>query len=149
MEIWNCYLRGSLPPYGAHFRYLVSTWRSWALSWLILALLGTILSPSCSKMAPRWPNITQHSAKIAQHSLQRAAPGPQKTFKSAVLSCFFGFRNFWQDRAQDPKTVARMLLKVRQVGHLGFQAGHRVHILAPSWPTWRHLGPSWRQDALQ
>ena len=42
-----------------------------------------------------------------------------------------------------------MLQKVRQVGHLGFQVGHLGHILAPSWPTWRHLGPSWRQDAPQ
>ena len=50
-----------------------------------------------------------------------------------------------------------MLPKVRQVGHLGFQVGHLGHILAPSWPTWRHLGakmrpnshPNGAPDALQ
>ena len=41
--------------------------------------------------------------------------------------------------------------------HLGFQVGHLGHILAPSWPTWRHLGakmrpnshPNGAPDALQ
>ena len=50
-----------------------------------------------------------------------------------------------------------MLQKVRQVGHLGLQVGHLGHILAPSWPTWRHLGakmrpnshPNGAPDALQ
>ena len=138
-----------LPPYGAHFRYLASSWRSWALSWIILALSGRILSPSCSKMAPRWPNIAQHSAKMSQHSLQEQPQDPKKPSKVMYCRRFFGFRHFWQDRAQDPKKVAKMLPKVRQVGHLSLQVGHLGHILAPSWPTWRHLGPSWRQDAPQ
>ena len=149
MELRRVYPHGSLPPSDAHFRHLVSSWRSWALSWLILALLGAILSPSCSKMAPRWPNIRQHSAKMSQHSLQEQPEDPKKPSK--VMNCrrFFGFRHFWQDRAQDPKKVAKILPKVRQVGPLGLQVGHLRHILAPSWPTWRHLAPSWRQDAPQ
>ena len=39
-------------PPAPKFAYLASSWRSCALSWLILALLGFILSPSCSKMPP-------------------------------------------------------------------------------------------------
>ena len=150
MEIRCVYLRSPLPPYGAHFRYLVSSWRSWVLSWLLILMLsGPILSPSCSKMAPRWPNIAQHSAKMSQHSLQEQPQDPKKPSKVLYSRRFFGFRHFWQDRAQDPKQVAKMLPKVRQVGHLNLQVGHLGHILAPSWPTWRHLGPSWRQDAPQ
>ena len=137
------------PLFGPHFLYLVSSWRSWALSWLILALLGAILSPSCSKMAPRWPNIAQHSAKMSQLGLQDRPQDREKPPKVMNYRRFFGFRHFGQDRAQDPKKVAKMLPKVRQVGHLGLQVGHLGHILAPSWPTWRHLGPSWRQDAPQ
>ena len=83
--------RGLLPPFGAHFRHLVSSWRSWALSWLILALSGHILSPSCSKMVPRWPNIAQHSAKMSQHSLQELPQDPRKPCKSDELSSFFWF----------------------------------------------------------
>ena len=52
------------------FGYLASSWRSCAPSWLILALLGFILSPSCFKMAPSLPNIAQHRAKMSQHDLQ-------------------------------------------------------------------------------
>ncbi len=121
----------------------------WALSWIILALSGRILSPSCSKMAPRWPNIAQHSAKMSQHSLQEQPQDPKKPSKVLYCRRFCGFRSFWQDRARDQKKVVKMLPKVRQVGHLGLQVGHLGHILAPSWPTWRHLGPSWRQDAPQ
>ena len=130
---------------------------------LVLALLGLILSPSCRKMAPRWtkiaarwpkiaprwPKIAPRWPKIAQHSLQEEPQDPKKPSKVLYYRRFFGFRHFWQDRAQDPKKVAKMLPKVRQVGHLGLQVGHLGHILAPSWPTWRHLGPSWRQDAPQ
>ena len=133
------------PPLGAHFRHLVSSWRSWSLSWFILALLGHILSPSCSKMVPRWPNIAQHSAKMSQHSLPEQPQDPKKPSKMLYCRRFSRFRHFWQDRAQDPKKVAKMLSKVRQVGHLGFQVGHLGHILAPSWPTWHHFGTSWRQ----
>ena len=45
----------------AFSRYVGSCWRFWALCWLILSLLGPILSPSCSKLATRWLNIAQHS----------------------------------------------------------------------------------------
>ena len=148
---------GCSPLFGTHFRYLVSSWRSWALSCLILALLRPILSPSCSKMAPRWPNITQHTAKMSQHSLQEQPQDPKKPSKVLYYRRFCGFRHFWQDRAQDPTKVAKMLQKVRQVGHLAPQVGHLGHILAPSWPTWRHLGakmrpnshPNGAPDALQ
>jgi hypothetical protein len=150
-------LRGLLPPFGAHFRHLASSWRSWALSWLILALSGRILSPSCSKMVPRWPNIAQHSAKMSQHSLPEQPQDPKKPSKMLYCRRFSGFRHFWQDRAQDPKKVTKMRPQVRQVGHLGFQVGHLGHILAPNWPTWRHLGakmrpnshPNGAPDALQ
>ena len=64
------------------FGYLASSWRSCAPSWLILALLGLILSPSCSKMAPSWPNIAQHRAKMKQHGLQEHSQEPQKPIKT-------------------------------------------------------------------
>ena len=91
--LWCCFLRGGMefgprgpawiapfldPPSGAHFRHLASSWRSWPLFWLILALSSHILSPSCSKMAPRWPNIAQHSAKL----LQNCSPGPPESSKN-------------------------------------------------------------------
>ena len=85
-------------PFSHFFAQVGSCWRSWALSWLILSLLGPILSPSCSKMAPRWPNIAprwpniaQHSAKMSQHSLQEPSQDPPKPIKSDELSSFFGF----------------------------------------------------------
>ena len=126
-----------------------------------MALLGRILSPSCremaprwTKIAPRWPKIAPRWSKIAprwpkiaQHSLQEEPKDPKKPSKVLYCRRFFGFRHFWQDRAQDPKQVAKMLPKVRQVGHLGLQVGHLGHILAPSWPTEQHLGPSWRHCA--
>ena len=92
-----------------------------------------------AKMAQLGAKMAQHSAKMSQHSLQKHPQDPKKP--SRVLYCrrFSGFRHFWQDRAQDPKQVAKMLPKVFQVGHLGFQVGHLGHILAPSWPTWGHL----------
>ena len=171
MEFGCVYLHGLLPPSGAHFRYLVSSWRSWALSWLILALLRPILSPSCSKMAPRWPNIAQHSAKMSQHSLQEQPQDPKKPSK--VMNCrrFFGFRPFWKDRAQDAKKVNKMDPKARQVrskfafsGTSWRQVGQPSAIWAPTWPILAprcaptgiqmepqirpksHLGPSWRQE---
>ena len=98
-------------------------------------------------MAPRWPKIAQRSAKMSQHSLQEQPQDPKKPPK--VMNCrrFFGFRHFWQDRAQDPTKVAKMLQKVRQVGNLAPQVGHLGHILAPSWPTWRHLGAKMRPNS--
>ena len=65
-------------PPAPKFGYLGSSWRSCALSWLVLALLGLILSPSCSKMAPSWPNIAQHRAKMSQNGLQEHPQDPQK-----------------------------------------------------------------------
>ena len=111
MEIRCVYLRGLLPPSGAHFRYLASSWRSWALSWLILALSGRILSPSCSKMAPRWPNIAQHSAKMSQHSLQEQPQDLKKPLKVLYYRRFWGFHQFWQDGVQDLKKFTKMLPK--------------------------------------
>ena len=157
---------GFFPPYGAHFRYLASSWRSWALSWPILALSRPILSPSCFKMAPRWPNIAQHSAKMSQHSLQEQPQDPKKPSKVMYCRRFFGFRHFWQDRAQDPKKVAKMLPKMllgsklailgtswRQVGQLSAILAHLGAKMSPTGiqiePQMRpksHLGPSWRQE---
>ena len=125
MVIPRGYLHGLLPPSGAHFRHLASSWRSWALSWLILALLGAILSPSCSKMAPRWPNIGQHSAKMSQHSLQEQPEDP-KTFKSDELSSFFWFSPF--------------LVRSRPRSKKGHQDAPKS---APSWPSWPPSWPSW------
>jgi len=136
MEIPCVYPRGSLPPYGAHFRHLVSSWRSWALSWLILALSGRILSPSCSKMVPRWPNIAQHSAKMSQHSLQEQPQDPQKPSKVLYCHRFSGFRHFWQDRAQDPKQVAKMLPKCAKLAILA----SKLAILGTSWRQVGQLG---------
>ena len=73
---WTPTSLGELPE--PKFGYLASSWRSCAPSWLILALLGLILSPSCSKMAPSWPNIAQHRAKMSQHGLQEHPQDLQK-----------------------------------------------------------------------
>ena len=131
-------------------------WRPFSPSCLILALLGAILAHLgalrphlVAKLLQDGAQMTQHSAKMGQHGLQEGSQIEEKPLNVMNYRRFFGFRNFWQDRAQDPKKVAKMLPNVRQVGHLGLQVGHLGHILAPSWPTWRHLGPSWRQDAPQ
>ena len=47
------------------FGYLASSWRSCAPSWHQDAILVPLLSPSCIKMASRWPNIAQDSAKMS------------------------------------------------------------------------------------
>ena len=86
---------------GALFRaflgYVGSCWLSWAPCWLILALFGPILSPSCRKMAPKWPNIDQHSAKMGQNCFPRVPKSPknlkqciktQIVFEGFVLSGF-------------------------------------------------------------
>ena len=131
-------------------------WRPFSPSCLILALLGATLDHLgalrphlVAKLLQDGAQMAQHSAKMSQHSLQEQPQDPKKPSKVLYSRRFFGFRHFWQDRAQDPKKVTKMLQKVRQVGHLGVQVSHLGHILAPSWPTWRHLGPSWRQDAPQ
>ena len=84
--------------------------RAFGVFSLVLALLGPILSPSCRKMAPRWPkmarrwrniaprwpkmaprwpNIAQHSAKMSQDSLQEHAQDPKKLKKQQVFSTIF------------------------------------------------------------
>ena len=56
---------------------------------------------------------------MSQHSLQEQPQALKEPSKVMNYRRFFGFRNSWQDRAQDLKEVAKMLPKVRQVGHLG------------------------------
>ena len=67
------------------FGYVASSWPSCAPSWPQYAILVPILSPSCIKMAPRWPNIAQESAKMSQHSIkmsQNCFPRPSKSLKN-------------------------------------------------------------------
>ena len=67
------------------WRYVGSCWLSWALSWLILGLLGSILSTKCRKMAPRWPNMASKRAREcantakgrAERGLSPLHPSPQ------------------------------------------------------------------------
>ena len=72
--------------WGAFFAHVGSSWRSWAPSWLILALLGRILSPRWRNIAPRWPKIAHLVAKMRQHSPtwpphgSRWTPRPPKQF---------------------------------------------------------------------
>ena len=120
-----------------------------ALLAALLAHLGALEPHLTAKLLEDGANMPQHSAKMSQLGLRDRPQDREKPSKVMNSRRFFGFRHFWQDRAQDPKKVAEMLLNVRQVGHLGLQVGHLGHILAPSWPTWRHLGPSWHQDAHQ
>ena len=127
----RCSRHGLLPPFGAHFRYLASSWRSWALSWLILALSGHILSPSCSKMVPRWLNIAQHSAKMSQHSLQEQPQDSKKPSKVLYLS-FFWFSPF--------------LARSRPRSKTGRQDAPKS---APSWPSWLPSWPSWAHLGCQ
>ena len=63
-------------PFSAFFAQVGSCWRSWALCWLILTLLGPILSPSCSKIAPRWPYLAEPDAKMGQDSAKMAQHSP-------------------------------------------------------------------------
>ena len=123
------YLHGLLPPYGAHFRHLVSSWRSWALSWLFLALLRPILSPSCSKMAPRWPNITQHTAKMSQHSLQEHPQDHKKPSKVLYSRRFSGFRQFWKIAPKSQQKSPRCSEKRAKLPILG----SKLAILGTSW----------------
>ena len=123
-------------PLGAHFRHLVSSWRSWSLSWLILALSGRILPPSCSKMVPRWPNIAQHSAKMSQHSLQEQPQDPKKPSKVLYRRRCFGFRHFWPDRAQDPKRSPRCSHMCAKLAILA----SKLAILGTSWRQVGQLG---------
>ena len=116
-----------------------------ALSWLIFALLGLILSPSCSKMAPRWPNIAQHSAKMSQHNLQEQPRTPKNLQKCSTLVVFVVFAVFGK--------IAPKIQKSRQDASKSAPSRPSWH---PSWLSWAHLGvkfanlaPSWRQDAPQ
>ena len=69
------------------WRYVGSCWRSWALSWLILALLGSILSRSCRKMAPRWPNIApkKRAKTPTQRRAERSEARPPSTQAQRTL----------------------------------------------------------------
>ena len=98
-------------------------------------------------MVPRWLNIAQHSAKMSQHSLQEQPRDPKKPSKTLYCRRFSGFRHFWQDRAQDPKKVAKMLPKVRQVGHLGFQVGHLGRQVGQLGTILAHLGAKMRPNS--
>ena len=123
------YSHPPLPPFGAHFRYLASSWRSWALSWLILALSGPILSPSCSKMAPRWPNIAQHSAKIAQHSLQEQPQDPKKLSKVLYYRHLLFFSIFGKIAPKIQKRSPRSSQKCAKLAILA----SKLAILGASW----------------
>ena len=131
MEFGRVGPRGSLPPFGAHFRHLASSWRSWALSWLILALLGHILSPSCSKMVPRWPNIAQHSAKMSQHSLQEQLQDPKKPSKVLTVVVFLVFA-----------ILGKIAPKIQNRSPRCSQKCAKLTILASKLAI---LGTSWRQ----
>ena len=121
--------------FSAFFAQVGSCWRSWALCWLILSLLGPFLSSSWSKMAPKWLNIAQHSAKMGQDSLQEQPQDPKKPSKVLYSRRFWGFHQFWQDGAQDPKKVTKMLPKAHHIAYLRLQVGLPGYIFSPSWPT--------------
>ena len=118
-------------PPAPKFAYLASSWRSCAPSWLILALLGLILSPSCSKMAPSWPNIAQHRAKMRQHGFQEHPQEPRKLQKTYKNLRFFRFSAIW--------LFAPNILKS---GQDTFRNGLILAILKSKMAI---LGPSWRQ----
>ena len=65
--------------WGPFFARFGSSWRSWAPSWLNLALLGRILSPRWRNIAPRWPNIAHSVAKMRQHSPTWSPHGSKRT----------------------------------------------------------------------
>ena len=146
--------------------------------WLMLALLADILSPSCSKMAPRWPNIAQHSAKMSQHGVQEHPQDPRKPCKSDELSSFFGFSlvlarsppRSKKRRPDPPKSARKMPILGSMCAILATswrEVGQLSAILAPTWPILaprcapaglrreprarpnQHLGASWRQAARQ
>ena len=96
-------------------------WRPFSPSCLILALLGAILDHLgalrphlVAKLLQDGAQMAQHSAKMSakmsQHSLQEQPQDPKKPSKVMNYRRFFGFRHFWQDRAQDPKKELIMLL---------------------------------------
>ena len=91
---------------------------------------------------------------MSQHSLQEQPQDPKKPSKVFYCRRFSGFRHLVQDRNQDPKKVAKMLPKVRQVGHLGFQVGHLGRQVGQLGTILAHLGSkmhpnSGAPDALQ
>ena len=119
----------------AFSRYVGSCWHSWPPSSLILSLLGHILSPSCSKMAPRWTNIAQHSAKL----LQNCSPGPPESSKNKKNDASSSLlKVFWGPGAAPGGYV----------GSSWRYVGLCWAILAPSWAILADLGlklrPSWQ-----
>ena len=93
----------------------------------------SILSPSCSKMAPRWPNIAQHSAKMSQHSLQEQPQDPKKPSKVCTGVVFVVFAVFGKIAPKIKKRLPRCSQKCAKLAILG--TSWRL-----SWATWRHLG---------
>jgi len=95
-------------------------------------------------------SMTQHSAKMSLHGLQEHPRDSKKPSKVLYCRRFFDFGRFYQDRSQIQQKTTKMIQKARQVAYLRLQAGHLGHILAPSWPTQRYIGPtlapSRRQD---
>ena len=93
-----------------------------------MALSGRILSPSCSKMAPRWPNIAQHSAKMIQHSLPKTSKNLQKCYTTVVVFVFAIF--------------GKIATKIQQRSPRSSQKCAKLAILASKLAI---LGTSWRQ----
>ena len=120
------------------FTYLASSWRSCALSWLILALLGLILSPSCSKMALSCP-CRRQDLKMTN----------LRPFRE--VSCLlFGILGAEGQIAKNTEKTQRFS---RFLGVLGVLLEamfvHLGAILGYVGPAGRHLGATWRQDEAQ
>ena len=139
---------------GAIFRaflgHVGSCWWSWALCWLILALFGPILPPSCRKMAPKWPNIDQHSAKMGQNCSPRAPKSSKNLEKPIKTWGFWRFLAIWlfaskipksgQDASQNGLKLVSLGSKMAILGPSWRQVGQLSAILAPTWPI---LVPRW------
>ena len=139
-----------------------------------MALLGHILSPSCSKMAPRWPNIAQHSAKMRQKCSPRPPKSPKNLKKTIGFSKFFAIWLFaskipksGQDASQNGLKLVILKSKMAILGPSWRQVGQLSAILAATWPIFAprwvptdlqinpqtrpksHLRPSWHQEDRQ
>ena len=128
------------------FAQVGSSWRSWAPSWLIFALLGRILSPRWRNITPRWANIAPRCAKIAPKRPQIAPARPPKTSKSDGGLFVFRLSLFFQrshPRSQKSRQAAPQKASSWQFFaprwsswcHLALQVGHLGSILAPSWSS--------------
>ena len=132
--------------------------------WVVLALLGRILWPSCrkmaprwTKMAPRWPKIAPRWSKIAprwpkiaQHSLQEESQDPKNLHKCCTLVFFLVFVIFGKIAPKMQNKSPRCSQKCAKLAILGSklailgtswrQVGQLSAILAPTWPI---LAPRW------